>query len=703
MAIDRKTALKTAQRLLDESDGPRSMHEAWCALQFVYAYGNQWATTQIGSRSNVSLNQLRLIVNPNRTDVRLAMNITGARSRKVDSRLSPRRLDYKVEAASRAINDLVAADVGTARLRLHTDAINTLRKIRRTSFWRVILGSCILRRTMSATSEIAVRDAEGKPSIGPNNKPRTIRTFDHDLAVCPPYEFIRDAAANNIDFDGEDCIGHEKPRTLDWIKRNFPEAKIPEDTGATMGNLLEFQRFLYKSMGHSMNYGWRESKTKAVLVSEWWYRDDSPGGENKWPIWMLCWRDSHSSIEGDRKLNIIDFGPSPYHNLPLHHYWYANELLSPWGIGVPHIAQSGQDAMNIAWMSMLRHMVSCSLPKWSIEANSLVDKTQDALTNRADVAIVYRKQSAAPQRIQPAAMDSTTATIIASTPEWLDRMLNMSPVQAGYASKRGEAARALEVKKEAADTPLTYISDEDEMTTNNMLTGTLFDILKTDRPKAIVEQLSGQFTYDQILTLTTQDAEQTLSGVKVVPDSIRPRTPREMQDDAYAAVNAEMVAADAARRTLLVKGGVALDAMEEAAYNQQTREIQMLLGGEDVGVELGQDHDTHMWRIRYEQESPNFQNYTDAQKDALQNHWTMHLDAKARLAEIEMQVQQPPGAAQAPLAEEPAAPEPLPMPEGMPMGMPPAMPGAGGEALLGGMPPPGAGPGLMPALSAPAA
>lgn len=703
MAIDQETALKTAQRLLDESDGPRAAHEAWCALQMVYAYGNQWATTQIGSRSNVSLNQLRLIVNPNRTDVRLAMNIIGARSRKVDSRLSPRELEYKVEAASRAINDLVAADVGTARLRLHTEATSTLRKIRRASLIRTILGSCVLRRTMTATSEITVRDAAGKPSMGRNNRPRTIRTFDHDLAVCPPYEFIRDAAANNIDFDGEDCIGHEKPQTLDWVKRNFPDANIPESTAATMGSLLEFQRFLYKSMGHSMNYGWRDSKTKAVLVSEWWYRDNSPNGRNKWPSWMICWRDSHSQEDGRRKLNVIDFSPNPYHNLPLHHYWYANELLSPWGIGVPHIGQSGQDALNIAWMSMLRHMVSCSLPKWKIEANSLVDKVQDALTNRADVAIVYRKQTTPPERIQPAAMDSTTATIINSTPEWLDRMLNMSPVQAGYASKRGEAAKALEVKKEAADTPLTYVSDEDEQTTNDMLTGTLFDILKTDRPKAIVEQLSQEFTYDQILTLTTQDSVQTLSGVRVVPGSMRPRTPQEMRDDAFAAVNAEMLDPVAARRTLLVKGGTALDAMEEAAFHAQTREIQMLLDGEEVGVELGQHHDMHMWRIRYEQESPCFQNYSDAQKESLQNHWTMHLDAKARLTEIEMQVQQPPGAAQAPLAEEPAAPEPPPMPEGMPMGMPPAMPGAGGEALLGGMPPPVAGPGMMPALSAPAA
>lgn len=681
MPLSQDDCLSIARDRLRDSSTSRAEFEALCGLWLCYTYGTQWADVRSGR--NQSLQQLRSVLDYANQDVRLCMNLIRARVSKINSRLMPRELKWTVAPASRAINDQVGALVGDARLQQQIQDISGLRALRKASLWRVVMGSSIIRRTISARGDpVVVRDPSGKPSVGPDGQERVLRSFNHSWAVCPPWEFIRDPSAQDVDWRDENDIGQEKPRPTTWLKRHYG---IQVDSKATMGSLLEFQRMLYEATGQSAGYGWQESKTPAVLVSEWWFKDSSADSDNPWPLWMLCYREIRSDQPSDRELKVIKFGENPYYRLPLHHLWYDDQLLSPWGRGIAALTKHGQDALNIAFMSILRQFVMHGCAKYVIQADSLVDNIAEALTNRTDKPIIYRRGAGInkPERLNPAPMDQTAATILSATPTWLDSMLNMSPVQSGEAVKRGEPARAYEIRREAADTPLTAIIDNDEMTINELLSGTLFDVVDTESVEETYERLSHEFTIDQILSLKTQDAPSTLAGVKVAPDSLRPRTPQEMKDDYAAAVNTQMVDAISARRSLLVEGKVPLDVKEAAAYRQQIQEIQSLLTGESVNVYIGQDHGMHQWVIDYEQESARWGGYTEEQREAITQHWQLHQEAKDKLQMIE--AANIPGAQPQPGQEQMGA-------GGMgetPMGeMPMGMPGMGGQQMAGaGLPP----------------
>ena len=691
--MDREQALKKASDQIDSSNSSRAMYEALCGLWMAYTYGSQWADVRSGSaRGGYALNQLKTIVDANRSDVRIAMNMIRPRVTKLNSRLKPRRLEFRVEAASKANNDQVAAMVANVRLTQQLENITAIRAIRLASLWRVVLGSCVVRRSMTSVGQpIIVRDEAGNPSKGPNGKERTIRTFEHNWAVCPPFEFIRDPSANTAIFDEDEVIGHEKPRTLEWLKRNYG---VELQTEATMGQLLEFQKFLHDSTGQSLASGAQDSKAKAVMVSEWWFKD--PDKKEKWGTWMLAYRDSRGESIEDRQLKVLQFGDNPFHGLPLHHLWYDIQLMSPWGRGVAALTQPAQDATNMAFVGMLRALTSHGCPKYLIEDGSLVDKIENALNNRVDQPIVYRRGTLnPPKRMESTQIDAVGAKILADSPDWLDSMLNMSPVQAGQAVARGESAKAYETRRDSADTPLTSITDDDELTLNELLSGTLQDILKTDSVKALREKLSHEFTLEQLLTLKSQDPADTLAGVKIVPDSLRPQTPQEMKEDFAAAVSQELVDPVAARRTLLVRGRVTFDEKESRAYYQQIREIASLLSGEPIDVYLAQDHDTHQWVISLEMESTRFGGYSDEQRNALMEHWEDHEQSKQMLLAPGMG-EQSGGLPEAPMQPpmDPMQQQPMPpMPQLPPAGpMPPPMPG---EGMPGGQGIPGAGLDLM--------
>jgi len=673
MAMSRAEALKKAQDTLEASETVRLSYEAICGLNLAYAYGSQWATLRPGRAGGQNLQQLRTITSANRTDVRFAMNEIGARIVKIDSRLKLKKLSSKAQPATRSLDDQIIALVADARLKSQLRSANAKRILRRASLWRLVMGSVVVRRSISAHGDaVKVFDQDGKQSVNPKTgAKRRLRKFRHSWAVCAPYEFIRDPSARTLDFDDEDIIGHEKPRTTEWLMRKYG---VQVKTETTMGQLLEFQRFLYRSTGNSMNNGFSMSEAKAVMVSEWLIKD--PSGRDEWDTWMLAYRDTRGATKEDKKLQVIDFGPNPYSGLPFHHFWYNAAIERPWGQGVPELLIQVQDATNIAYSMAIRAMIAHSSPKWVVENDSLVDKIEDALSNRTDVPVVYKRNSTAPTRLPPAQISSEVQHILGQASGWFDRLLNMSPIQQGIGSPRGEAGSALAIKRDSADTPLTAVTDEDEITVNELLTGTLYDISKTDSIKTISDDLNGQFDARQIALFKSKDARKSISGVKVEPDSLRPRTPDEMRSDAAANVQAMMIPAETARRALLIKADIVLDVKEGRAYKRQMAENQTLLDGGEVEVYLGQDHDTHMYTISLDQESAEYPSYTDEQKGALQGHWFEHMEMKGVMQRIIAESAQPPQEGQPGPGQEEQGMLPAPQPEQQ---------GLGGFEGLGGL------------------
>ena len=358
MALTQAEALKKATDLLNWSFTSRMNREAFAGLCLAYAYGNQWAGGGRNAQGGIAVQQLRTITDANRSDVRFCFNEIQSRLEKVNSRLMPRELAYRCVPATRSNEDFVASLVGTARLERLIEQTKGLQRLRRMSLWRCVLGSAMIRRTLCSVGKPKqISGADGGPIMDDAGEPKVIRTFEHGWAVCPDYEFIRDPSVLDTQFDNDESIGHEKPRPVSWLQRNYPNiGKI--DTKATMGKLLEFQKFLQRSVGASLDMGWSESEEPAVMVSEWWFRDSSEGSNYDWPWYMLAYRDTNpASSESSKSLKIIHFGRNPYHGLPIHPFTYRDKLLSQEGIGIPGILMQVQDAINVAMTNMIRRLV----------------------------------------------------------------------------------------------------------------------------------------------------------------------------------------------------------------------------------------------------------------------------------------------------------------------------------------------------------
>lgn len=710
MAMTGEQALKRTQQISETSEMSRASHEALCGLWLCYAYGSQWADAGRGRHGGQAMRHMRTVISANRADVRLSMNLIKPRITKLNSRLKPKRLRFRTSAASGASNDLMAAMVSEKLLETEAQRMGMLRALRKVSLWRVVLGSGLIRRTLRAVGmPVTVRDPAGQPIMGKNNQPKTIRSWEHGLSVDAPYEYLRDPAANDLDFDGEDCIGHEKPMPLSEVKRNF--GHLPEiaslKTNTTMGQLLEFQRFLYGAVGQTMDKGFSQSQTPAVMFGQWWLRDDSHDAKRRWPWYLITVRNSGGEGGEDRKLQPIMFGPNPFFRLPIHHYWFHNELLQPWGRGVPSACKFPQDAVNIAFINMLRMLVSHGNAKYVVEEGSLVDEISDALTNRFDIPIVYRRDAKPPERMKSSPMDPSVTNIMGNAPQWLDWMLNMSPVQGGEAVKRGEASKAYEFRLQQADTPLTDISDEDELTDNELLTGLQHDLMRTETITTLREKLSGEFNDKQLADFLRQDPEVSGLGASVTPDSVRPKTPQEEKDAAKEFIESGLSDPLDARMTLLSRARIALSHREGVAFEKQLVENQLILGGELVEAYLAQDHVTHQYALSLEMESARFEAYSPEQRAALQEHWREHEEYKGIKLRLKAETEAAGQQQQAPEMEmgglaEPAGPQVPPLSMGEMPTSEVALVGAGLPGLApegAGLAAPVAGAGAGPSLS----
>jgi hypothetical protein len=669
--VTKEEALKRAQELLLTSNSARALLEARTGLQLAYAYGKQWAGLASGSAKGHRINRLKTIANPDQPRIRVAMNMVEPRVTKMRSRLAPNELEFIVDAQHGAMNDQVSAMVGQRRLQLAIDEMNGLSKLREKESFRTVFGSVIIKRSIAMNgSPVTVRDEAGNPRQGEDGEPMTIKRFNHDWSVCAPFEFIRDPAATSVRFENEDCIGHEKPRTVGWLARNFgKEIK----TECTMGKLLSFQKLVFEATGQKMDSSISQSQAKAVLVSEYWLRDRE-GPESNWPYYLLGYRDVLADGDDERALKVLHFGPNPFYGLPLHHFWYEEVPLCPWGRSIPDIVMAVQDITNLSWTAILRQLVYHSGPKWVASPDDLMHDARTSLNNRPEMPILIRSGARhIPQRIPGAQVDQAASQLVSGAPDWFDRLLNMSGVQSGEAVKRGESEKAYRYRGEMADTPIQATLKDDELEINRLLKGTLFDIVRVETPQAMIELLNKEFTPMQILALKMQDQHSSVAGVQINRDTLRPKMPREVKEETSAAVSSGMIEPVAARRSILKRHGIGMDAKEQAAFEQQTREVQSLLNQQFVEVYEGQDHEMHIWTIAFEQESGRWQSYTDIQKQFIDAHRQEH---KRVMMERQMEMQG---------MMNPQQGEMMPPMEGQ---QPPGIPGAAIDAPMM----PGAGP-----------
>ncbi|MFH1833711.1 MAG: hypothetical protein ABH877_01695, partial [bacterium] len=292
MPLNKDQAKKRAGELLSSSSSTRAAYESYCGLCIAYAYGAQWTSNAATPTGGHAPMQLRTIIDADRSDVRVTLNLIRARITKLHSRLAPEDISTRVSPASRSPNDQVAALVANERMRIAVRELGAVPELVKGDLWRLILGSVVIRRHMWQGLPVIMRDADGRARTGPDGQPIALPTLAYSWEPCAPYEFARDPSAYDVDFAGEDCIIHEKPRTLRWLERNFGVTR--GDLGknvSTMGQLTEFQRFVYNATGSSCDISVRsDSKEPAVMVGEAFFRDDESDRGRRWPWWGMYYR-----------------------------------------------------------------------------------------------------------------------------------------------------------------------------------------------------------------------------------------------------------------------------------------------------------------------------------------------------------------------------------------------------------------------------
>lgn len=673
-------ALEIAKTQIRASQSTRAAMESLCAVYMLYTYGSQWGRLGVGTRGGQSVRRLKPIWDPDSPNVRCAVNEIRRCVQKINSRLEPRKLEFDVLADSPASNDRIAARVGQKRMDAFCREVNARRYLRAGVRWRTVLGSVIVRRTMWTKGKVALlRDPDNKPQERKDGSYRTIRTFGHGWQICPPYEFIRDPAANDPTFEGENYIGHEKPVPVDHVVRFYGKGALPRGEGneikGTMGRYMHVQQLIYRATNTMAGARPDDSKTPALLLSEHFFRDPDAEGENDWPWRLLAYRDAYGT-EANQELHRLEFGRNPYQDLPMHHFVYDAVPAHAWGSGIPEQTIGRQNLINLGWTGFLRSHLLHSGGFLMVEKDAIVGEITDLLAQR------YNK----PIEVNPGArhwppivretgpgIDQVSATFIQRGPEMIENSLNLSAVQWGITSKRGESSKAVERKQEQADTPITARIDEDEITTNELLTGTLYDIGKTATLKDLGTILSGEFSDMELATFLHQDFSKAGIGVRVTQDSLRPRTPREYREEYTQLIESGMVEPVDARRAMLVNG-VAILPLESLNYDLQMEEVRRMLRGYAAKVTEDQDHPTHLFAIGVVQARPGYDQYSEQQRSRIEGHASEHKEYMQLSQVTQREFEAPlaePGIQEEPYPIEPQTQGPGPvLPFPQEMGMP---------------------------------
>jgi len=614
-------------------------------LWMAYAQGKQWSHIRQGNVGRSGIYRLPEIVDPRRSDVRLALDLIKPNITRTIAALKPQHIKAAVKARRGNGDALIAQHVYNTLLKQRLADMKGLEVWRDTALPRCVMGTVLIRRQISM---------RGRPILLPTDSERrpgeklSLRHLECSWSRVLPYEILRDPSTRDYDPDKNETIfGQEKPRTLQWIKRYFGKSLITE---GTYGRLIEWQDEMLKATGWSNRYAAHasESKAPAVIVYEWFFQD--PDIEELWPWHLFAYLDPTEDA-GERALKPLHFGRSPFCNLPFHFLHYSKNVHGPWATGLPGLLKTVQDAMNVAATTKLRVMIDHGSPKWMYQEGT-IDKNAVSTTfsNRTDVPIKWTKNQqydTKPERVSPPGASPITDDFMTSMKGMAREQASLADVQFGQMVKRGQSGEAYERVGEQADAVLSDMRKDDELVGNELLHCTLVDTVNLLRPRRDVvrKMLKDEHSRDQIDKAMGTDVKSLVQGVELIPDSLRPRTPRQVRDDFQDAAENQLIAGQDAVWEMLGQAGVTLDTTMAKAKAQQESEIEMILAGQEVEVTALQDHGTSLRVLEEFGSSPRWLSLDGEQQDGIEQHWAMHKNAQQELIAFEaMGAMQAPGA-----------------------------------------------------------
>ena len=612
--LTQEQAIERLKQTKASYDGMRQMFDTMWTMAIAYDAGRQWSYTT-SERGASIIKGLSNIIDPNRDDVRVTMNLIHEHVIRFAAALSPRKIVSTARPASGAMADRVVADVDNHILDRWLSDADGLRILREKDRIRFVLGTAIIRRTLQ-------KIGKGRPVESGGE----IADYKVGWAHVFPWEVIRDPSATSCRPDrDEEIFAHEKPRTTAWIARNYG---VQIQTDQTLGSLMDYQWQIHAAHGIGAGYA-TDSKLPAVLVQETYFQDDD-GDLGDWPWMMLSYQDPRNGAE----ITPFFFGRNPFSSFPFYLFTNDYHVQSPWGFGIPHALMAGQDLVNLAWTYLLR-MQQSGMGKWSYEAGTITDPGR-MLNNRIDQPIVWQRnqnfaaQSAAPTRIPPPGNSQVNSEMLAMTPDWMDKAVGTSQVMQGITSKRGESGQAVEAKIAQAGLPLDQLRADDDLIYNQMLYETLVDLTDPRRLRLdTARKMAGpDISDDQIFTLIRHPTSEAVKAVEIVPAAVHPKTQGEVQDSTIALTNAQIIEPETARWNL-TRSGITVDQQMMESQRKQEMEIEAMLNGQPQPMNALDNDDYHLRVLRLFVDSPKWLTASDQAKQLIQehgkNHYTMQM------------------------------------------------------------------------------
>lgn len=635
MALSKEQAVERAERLRISQRTQRSYHGSVWAVNMAYAHGRQWqfVRNQLGGGRRVY--QLREIIDPRRTDVRVTLDIIRPIIERTVAASSPQKLVAQAIAKTGRRESQSAKHVYDALLELKLPAIKALEMWRSLQWPRAVLGTVCVRRTIrNLGKEVAL------PASDKEGKQLSLRHLSVGWAKIMPWEILRSPSVRDFDPDIADVeIGQEKPRTLQWVKRNFGKELQSQ---ATLGQMMQFQDQLIKVSGWGNRYmhSSHSDQVPAVMVYEFYFKDADQ--EELWP-WQLIAHSKDKPNGDGTELIPLRFGKNPFSSLPFHFIYYSKPVQGPWGDGLPQLLKSVQDITNLFVTNEVRTSISHAHPKWLVQQGT-VDEPAKVFTNRADTPIIWQNPGAnasKPERVEPSQGPSSNKEMIALAQERAIRQANLAEIQFGEQVKRGQSGQAYEAVGAQADAVPESRRIDDQLVLDALILGTLRDEqrLKKERPDIVAKLLKDRFPRRQIMAAMAVDPARHISAVKVIPDTLRPKTPRQVRETFESAVASQILTADKAQWEMELRG-VTLNSAISGAIRRQQLEIQAIIDGQEAPIDAAEGIEAHNASIQVLAAffgSERRYTINDEQADALTQHWARHMQAKQELIAFEAQ------------------------------------------------------------------
>lgn len=589
-------------------DTQRRVMEAYWTLAILYDQGKQWGYTT-SEYGTLVTKRLRNIIDPQRDDVRVTFNKIHENVNRLCAAMRPHQLASRCKPATGGTRDITIAETCNRLLERWAQFSGALDVLREKELPRTVLGTAIIRRTLN--QKASTKDG--------------LRNYNIGWSLVYPWEIVRDPAATSARPDrDEDIIAHEKPRSVEWVKRTYGE---DVETTSTVGQLYEFQSQIFNASGLGTQGQLEQSAAKGVMVSECYFQDaDEP---NDWPWMLTCYSDPKQDKE---KFTPLFFGKSPFHGLPLHFFTYDQGICAPWGRGMPHLVMGAQDIINLSWTWLLRVM-QAGAGKWAFEEGT-IEQPSRMLNNRIDQPIIWKRNptypsvSTAPTRIAGPQIPPALTESLGMAPAWMQDALNLADVQRGVSSRRGESGSALQIKLDAAGMPIEDLRRSDELVLQDLLYATLVDvtspgIMRMDTARA----MAGRAVSDEsLLELMRGNVSESVSAVQVLPATLRPKTPSESRETLVSLATAQIISPEQAQWEM-EKHGTTVNSLLSANRHKQMTEIEMLRNGQEAPVSMPDHHGYHILAIDEFVGSTEWHLLSPEIQDAILQHYADHQQA----------------------------------------------------------------------------